>query len=199
MRTSKLAWGKRHRTHRLTYAVKPWWPMPKPNHRARSKDNTRPAPPRHTTIWTIRRYSHAKWWCYMICEWLIQCSCGYMFTIIIFLPFSSVIIQKRWESLERPCLSRAQSLRMHGSNCGEEGLKRVCSAPQLGDQYKGSLLKRKLSVSDTEPCVVYSGSSKHKKQGQWLIPPLLFSFVLPHVLLYLNYQNKDVLLMFIYQ
>ncbi|KAM8772410.1 LON peptidase N-terminal domain and RING finger protein 1 [Acanthopagrus schlegelii] len=73
--------------------------------------------------------------------------------------------EKRWESLERPCLSRAQSLRMHGSNCGEEGLKRVCSAPQLGDQYKGSLLKRKLSVSDTEPCVVYSGSSKHKKQG----------------------------------
>lgn len=73
--------------------------------------------------------------------------------------------EKRWESLERPCLSRAQSLRIHGSNCGEEGLKRVCSAPQLGDQDKGSLLKRKLSVSDTEPCVVYSGSSKHKKQG----------------------------------
>ncbi|XP_073322972.1 LON peptidase N-terminal domain and RING finger protein 1 [Pagrus major] len=73
--------------------------------------------------------------------------------------------ERRWESLERPCLSRAHSLRMQGSSCGEEGLKRVCSAPQLGDQDKGSLLKRKLSVSDTEPCVVYSGSSKHKKQG----------------------------------
>lgn len=121
-----------------------------------------------------------------------------MLTVIIFLPLSSVIIQKRWESLERPCLSRAQSLRIHGSNCGEEGLKRVCSAPQLGDQDKGSLLKRKLSVSDTEPCVVYSGSSKHKKQGQWLIPLLLFSSVLPHVLC-LNNQNKDVLLLFIYQ
>ncbi|CAJ1052262.1 LON peptidase N-terminal domain and ring finger 1%2C like [Xyrichtys novacula] len=73
--------------------------------------------------------------------------------------------EKRWESLERPCLSRAHSLRVHGSGCGEEGLKRVCSAPQLGDQEKGSLLKRKLSVSDTEPCLVDSGSSKHKKQG----------------------------------
>lgn len=73
--------------------------------------------------------------------------------------------EKRWESLERPVLSRAHSLRMHGSSCGEEGLKRVCSAPQLGDQDKGSLLKRKLSVTDTEPCVVDSGSSKQKKQG----------------------------------
>lgn len=71
--------------------------------------------------------------------------------------------EKRWESLERPGLSRAHSLRMHVSNCGEEGLKRVCSAPQLGDQEKGSLLKRKLSVSDTETCVV--DNSKHKKQG----------------------------------
>ncbi|XP_061600806.1 LON peptidase N-terminal domain and ring finger 1, like [Cololabis saira] len=73
--------------------------------------------------------------------------------------------EKRWESLERPGLSRAQSLRMHGSVSGEEGLKRVSSAPQLGDQDKGSLLKRKLSVSDMESCVVDSGSSKHKKQG----------------------------------
>ena len=81
--------------------------------------------------------------------------------------WSSVVIQKRWESLERPVLSRAQSLRMHGSGSGEEGLKRVSSAPQLGDQDKGSLLKRKLSVSDMESYVVDSGSSKHKKQG-WL-------------------------------
>ncbi|XP_041640834.1 LON peptidase N-terminal domain and ring finger 1, like [Cheilinus undulatus] len=73
--------------------------------------------------------------------------------------------EKRWESLERPNLSRAHSLRVHGSVCGEERLKRVWSAPQLGDQEKGSLLKRKLSVSDTEPCLVDSGSSKHKKQG----------------------------------
>ncbi|CAG5939823.1 unnamed protein product [Menidia menidia] len=73
--------------------------------------------------------------------------------------------EKRWESLERPGLSRAQSLRMHGLTSGEEGLKRVCSAPQLGDQDKGSLLKRKLSVSDIESYIVDSGSSKHKKQG----------------------------------
>lgn len=73
--------------------------------------------------------------------------------------------EKRWESLERHGLSRAHSLRMHGSACGEEGLKRVCSAPQLGDQDKASLLKRKLSVSDTEPCLVDRGSNKYKKQG----------------------------------
>ncbi|XP_029949850.1 LON peptidase N-terminal domain and RING finger protein 1 [Salarias fasciatus] len=73
--------------------------------------------------------------------------------------------EKRWESLERPGLSRAHSLRVHGYSFCEEGLKRVCSAPQLGDQEKGSLLKRKLSVSDIEPCVVDNGSSKHKKQG----------------------------------
>ncbi|XP_069023389.1 LON peptidase N-terminal domain and RING finger protein 1 [Embiotoca jacksoni] len=72
--------------------------------------------------------------------------------------------EKRWESLQRSGLSRAHSLRMHGSGCGDEGLKRVCSAPQLGDQEKGTLLKRKLSVSDTEHYVVEDGNSKHKKQ-----------------------------------
>nr|XP_040041562.1 LON peptidase N-terminal domain and ring finger 1, like isoform X1 [Gasterosteus aculeatus aculeatus] len=74
-------------------------------------------------------------------------------------------LEKRWESLERPGLSRTHSLRAHGSSCGEEGLKRVCSAPQLGDQDKGSLLKRKLSVSDSEQYVAASGSNKLKKQG----------------------------------
>ncbi|MED6234942.1 hypothetical protein ATANTOWER_009165 [Ataeniobius toweri] len=73
--------------------------------------------------------------------------------------------EKRCESPERPGLSRAQSLRMHSYNTSEEGLKRVSSAPQLGNQDKGSLLKRKLSVSDIEPYVVDSGSSKCKKQG----------------------------------
>ncbi|KAI4833122.1 hypothetical protein KUCAC02_016039 [Chaenocephalus aceratus] len=72
--------------------------------------------------------------------------------------------ERRGESLERPDLSRAHSLRMYGLSCGEEGLKRVCSAPQLGHEDKGSLLKRKLSVSDTEHCVVGSGGSKSKKQ-----------------------------------
>ncbi|XP_019732193.1 LON peptidase N-terminal domain and RING finger protein 1 [Hippocampus comes] len=72
---------------------------------------------------------------------------------------------KRRESLERPSLSRAHSLRSHGSASGEQGLKRVCSAPQLGDQEKASLLKRKLSVSDVGPCIVANGSSKYKKQG----------------------------------
>ncbi|CAF91974.1 unnamed protein product, partial [Tetraodon nigroviridis] len=36
---------------------------------------------------------------------------------------------------------------------------------ELGDREKGSLLKRKLSVSDTEPSVVDTGNSKYKKQG----------------------------------
>ncbi|XP_067354263.1 LON peptidase N-terminal domain and ring finger 1 isoform X2 [Channa argus] len=71
--------------------------------------------------------------------------------------------EKRWESLERPGLSRAHSLRMHSSSCGEEGLKRVFSAPQLGDQEKGCLLKRKLSVLDTEPCIIDCENTKHKK------------------------------------
>ncbi|KAL2098098.1 hypothetical protein ACEWY4_007305 [Coilia grayii] len=70
----------------------------------------------------------------------------------------------RSESLERPGLSRAQSLRTHGG-VGEEGLKRVYSAPQLGDQEKGSLLKRKLSASEVGQFVVYSRGNKHKKQG----------------------------------
>lgn len=72
----------------------------------------------------------------------------------------------RSESLERSGLNRAQSLRTRGlGGVGEEGLKRVYSAPQLGDQEKGSLLKRKLSSSEAGPSVVYSGSNKHKKQG----------------------------------
>lgn len=110
---------------------------------------------------------------------MIQCFCRHVFIKNhhhLLTPLSTVINQKRSESLERPGLSRAHSLRMHGISCGEEGLKRVCSAPQLGDQDKGSLLKRKLSVSDTEPCVVDSGNSKHKKQGQW--PILLFKSLL---------------------
>ncbi|KAM3864958.1 LON peptidase N-terminal domain and RING finger protein 1 [Diretmus argenteus] len=69
------------------------------------------------------------------------------------------------ECFEHPGLSRAHSLRTHSSACGEEGLKRVCSAPQLGHQEKASLLKRKLSVSDSVECTVYSGGSKLKKQG----------------------------------
>lgn len=89
-----------------------------------------------------------------------------------------VAIQKWCESSERPGLSRAQSLRVHCSSSSEEGLKRVFSAPQLGDQEKGSLLKRKLSVSDMEPCVVDSGSSKHKKQGEF---SKLFSFFMSHI------------------
>lgn len=89
-------------------------------------------------------------------------------------PFYFFIVQKpgRWESLQSPSLSRAHSLRSHSSSCGEEGLKRVCSAPQLGDQEKGTLLKRKLSVSDSEPFFVCSGGSKHKKQGERTFCPL---------------------------
>ncbi|XP_061743785.1 LON peptidase N-terminal domain and ring finger 1, like [Nerophis ophidion] len=68
--------------------------------------------------------------------------------------------QKRRESLRRPGLSRAHSLRLNGSVRGEESLKRVSSAPQLGEQEKVTLLKRKLSVSEAEACIV-----EHKKQG----------------------------------
>ncbi|XP_007237027.3 LON peptidase N-terminal domain and ring finger 1, like [Astyanax mexicanus] len=72
----------------------------------------------------------------------------------------------RSESLERSGLSRAHSLRAHlPGGAREEGLKRVCSAPQLGDQEKGALLKRKLSGSEAGPGVVNMHSSKHKKQG----------------------------------
>ncbi|KAL1270197.1 hypothetical protein QQF64_032486 [Cirrhinus molitorella] len=71
----------------------------------------------------------------------------------------------RSESLERSGLSRAHSLRAHGiGGAVEEGLKRVSSAPQLGDPEKGVLLKRKLSVSEAGPGVAYSHSSKYKKQ-----------------------------------
>ncbi|CAB1328196.1 unnamed protein product [Coregonus sp. 'balchen'] len=69
-------------------------------------------------------------------------------------------------SLERSGLS---SMRAHGPGLGlaglDEGLKRVCSAPQLGHQEKGMLLKRKLSASEGGPHVIYSHGSKHKKQG----------------------------------
>uniref|UniRef100_A0A3B3TKW8 LON peptidase N-terminal domain and ring finger 1 n=1 Tax=Poecilia latipinna TaxID=48699 RepID=A0A3B3TKW8_9TELE len=82
-----------------------------------------------------------------------------------FFSLSPKAAQEPSSVLERLGLSRAQSLRMHGSSSIEEGLKRVSSAPQLGDQDKGSLLKRKLSVSDIESYVVDSGSSKYKKQG----------------------------------
>ncbi|XP_064860131.1 LON peptidase N-terminal domain and RING finger protein 1-like isoform X3 [Oncorhynchus nerka] len=70
-------------------------------------------------------------------------------------------------SLERSGLGRAHSMRAHGPGPGgvDEGLKRVCSAPQLGDQEKGMLLKRKLTFSEGGPHVVYSHGSKHKKQG----------------------------------
>ena len=93
-------------------------------------------------------------------------------------PHPASGMQRRWESLERGGLSRAHSLRVHGPSCGEEGLKRVCSAPQLGDQDKGSLLKRKWSVSDAEPPAVGRGSSKYKKQGQRTVKP---SLIIPNL------------------
>ncbi|KTF78841.1 hypothetical protein cypCar_00026464 [Cyprinus carpio] len=69
------------------------------------------------------------------------------------------------ERLERSGLSRAHSLRAHGiGGAVEEGLKRVSSAPQLGDPEKGVLLKRKLSVYEAGPGVAYIHSSKYKKQ-----------------------------------
>ncbi|KAJ8001058.1 hypothetical protein DPEC_G00187230 [Dallia pectoralis] len=73
------------------------------------------------------------------------------------------------ENVESSGLIRTHSLRGIGPDRGlavvTEGLKRVCSAPQLGDQEKGSLLKRKLVAPEGGPHVVYSHRSKHKKQG----------------------------------
>uniref|UniRef100_W5N9E2 LON peptidase N-terminal domain and ring finger 1 n=1 Tax=Lepisosteus oculatus TaxID=7918 RepID=W5N9E2_LEPOC len=76
------------------------------------------------------------------------------------------------EGLEKPGLSRAHSLRGQsrlGSPAGEEGLKRVSSAPQLCGQDKGALLKRKLSSSEQGPSVAVVGRNKHKKQGESLV------------------------------
>lgn len=66
--------------------------------------------------------------------------------------------------MEPSGLIRAQSLRAHtvGGARGE-GLKRVSSAPQLGE--KGALLKRKLSGLEAGPEVVENGDTKHKKHG----------------------------------
>ncbi|MBN3317324.1 LONF1 protein, partial [Atractosteus spatula] len=76
------------------------------------------------------------------------------------------------EGLEKPGLSRAHSLRGQSrpeSPAGEEGLKRVSSAPQLCGQDKGALLKRKLSSSEQGPSFVVVGRNKHKKQGESLV------------------------------
>ncbi|KAI4897165.1 hypothetical protein NFI96_015213 [Prochilodus magdalenae] len=82
----------------------------------------------------------------------------------------------RSESLERSGLSRTHSLKTHPmSSTREEGLKRVCSAPQLGDQEKGALLKRKLSGLEAEPGLVNTHSSKHKKQGAMASAALVVS------------------------
>ncbi|MCJ8734578.1 hypothetical protein PDJAM_G00237050 [Pangasius djambal] len=67
------------------------------------------------------------------------------------------------ESSEPSGLIRAQSLRAHVGGARGEGLKRVSSAPQLGE--KGALLKRKLSGLEAGPEVVENSDTKHKKQG----------------------------------
>ncbi|XP_052460679.1 LON peptidase N-terminal domain and RING finger protein 1 [Carassius gibelio] len=83
----------------------------------------------------------------------------------IHLPSTTTEKPGHSQSLERSVLSRAHSLRAHGiGGAVEEGLKRVSSAPQLGDPEKGVLLKRKLSVSEAGPGMAYSHSSKYKKQ-----------------------------------
>lgn len=86
----------------------------------------------------------------------------------ILTPHFQCCLQKpgRSESLERSGLSRAHSFRPRGiAGAVEEGLKRVSSAPQLGDPEKGVLLKRKLSVSEAGSGVAYRHSSKYKKQA----------------------------------
>lgn len=89
-----------------------------------------------------------------------------------------LFIQKISESLEGKFLSRAQSIRVDSLK-SEEGLKRVFSAPQLRTQEKGSLLKRKLSLSDVENHVVDRANIKHKKQGllYYFSTSILFFFI----------------------
>lgn len=73
-------------------------------------------------------------------------------------------VQTLEESSEPSGLIRAQSLRAHvAGGARGEGLKRVSSAPQLGE--KGALLKRKLSGLEAGPEVVETGDTKHKKHG----------------------------------
>ncbi|KAF7695719.1 hypothetical protein HF521_007442 [Silurus meridionalis] len=73
-------------------------------------------------------------------------------------------VQVLEECSEPSGLIRAQSLRAHAvGGARGEGLKRVSSAPQLGD--KGALLKRKLSGLEAGHEVVGTADSKHKKQG----------------------------------
>ncbi|XP_059903223.1 LON peptidase N-terminal domain and ring finger 1, like isoform X2 [Gadus macrocephalus] len=69
------------------------------------------------------------------------------------------------ESVERAALSRTNSLCGHAAGLAGEGLKRVWSAPQLGDQDRAGLLKRKLSVSGAGPGLRSVGGSKQKRQG----------------------------------
>ncbi|KAK3566234.1 hypothetical protein QTP86_029679, partial [Hemibagrus guttatus] len=73
-------------------------------------------------------------------------------------------VQTLEECSEPSGLIRAQSLRAHmGGGVRGEGLKRVSSAPQLGE--KGALLKRKLSGLEGGPEVVETSDNKHKKHG----------------------------------
>ncbi|XP_047655858.1 LON peptidase N-terminal domain and ring finger 1, like isoform X1 [Tachysurus fulvidraco] len=73
-------------------------------------------------------------------------------------------VQKLEECSEPSGLTRAQSLRVHmvGGARGE-GLKRVSSAPQLGE--KSAMLKRKLSGLEVGSEVVGNSDTKHKKHG----------------------------------
>ncbi|CAL8332552.1 unnamed protein product [Lota lota] len=68
----------------------------------------------------------------------------------------------RAASLHNPG-EKANSLSGHAAGLQGEGLKRVWSAPQLGDQDRAGLLKRKLSVAG--PGVQCVGVSKQKRQG----------------------------------
>ncbi|KAI1887616.1 hypothetical protein AGOR_G00192150 [Albula goreensis] len=73
------------------------------------------------------------------------------------------------ESPDRRSLNRAHSLRGNRPLDGparDEGLKRVCSAPQLGGQEKGVFLKRKLSISEIGSSLVHSVGNKLKKQAE---------------------------------
>lgn len=166
-RASRSVSGRRHTTHRLTSAVKATW-------RKTFKLGTQFTNSSRAAR-TTRRCSNTRSLCKV--HFIAFLMTRFREPVFTFQPVSSPSARKRWESLERHGLSRAHSLRMHGSAYGEEGLKRVCSAPQLGDQEKASLLKRKLSVSDTEPCLVDRGSNKYKKQGWNTFPffSVLFS------------------------
>uniref|UniRef100_A0A3B3QVW4 LON peptidase N-terminal domain and ring finger 1 n=1 Tax=Paramormyrops kingsleyae TaxID=1676925 RepID=A0A3B3QVW4_9TELE len=76
-------------------------------------------------------------------------------------------VEQHAEGTEQPALKRAQSMWAGSGGPGApDGLKRVRSAPQLGDQDKGTQLKRKLLASDSgHTPIPQEGNMHQNKEG----------------------------------